>query len=235
MEEKTAHNQNSFIIPGAIVVSGIIIAGALLLTGSDLQSARGNTAGFGNNLSPTAESVRPVDENDHILGNANAKISIVEYSDFECPFCRRLHPTLARIVEESDGDVLWVYRHFPLTSIHSRALSASLASECAAELGGNDVFWKFSGGLFENQSALGRDLYTRLATENGISESKFISCLDSEKYSEHVQADRENAIASGGGGTPFNIVINEKGEVFPFSGALPYEQIKQIIEAALQS
>ena len=235
MEEKTAYNQNSYVIPGAIIIFGIIIAGALLLTGSNLQSVQGNTAGFGNNLSPTAESVRPIDKNDHILGNANAKISIVEYSDFECPFCRRLHPTLARIVEESDGDVRWVYRHFPLTSIHSRALSASLASECAAELGGNDVFWKFAGGLFENQSALGRDLYARLATQSGISESKFISCLDSEKYSEHVQADRENAIASGGGGTPFNIIINEKGEVFPFSGALPYEQIKQIIEAALQS
>ena len=128
-----------------------------------------------------------------------------------------------------------MYRHFPLTSIHSRALSASLASECAAELGGNDAFWKFAGGLFENQNTLGRDLYTRLATENGISESKFISCLDSDKYRKRVQADRENAIASGGGGTPFNIIINEKGEVFPFSGALPYEHTKQIIECAMQS
>lgn len=234
MEVEATHNQNSFIIPGAIIVSGIIIAGALLLTGSDLQNARGNTAGFGNNLSPSAENMRPMDENDHVLGNMNAKVSIVEYSDFECPFCKRFHPTIERIIDEYDGDVRWVYRHFPLTSIHSNALSAAYAAECAAELGGNDTFWRFSKNLFENQNALGKDLYVRLAIENGISESRFISCLDSEKYKEHVQDDNQNAIASGGRGTPFSIVVNEKGEVFPFSGALPYEQVKQIIEKALQ-
>lgn len=237
MDKGTARNQsqNSYVIPGAIVVSGIIIAGALLLTGSNLPNVQGSAANFGNNLSPTAENMRPMDENDHILGSTNAKVSIVEYSDFECPFCKRFHPTVKRIVDEFDGDVRWVYRHFPLTSIHSNALSAAYAAECAAELGGNSIFWEFADGLFENQHALGRDLYIRLASQSGISENKFVNCLDSEKYNEHVQADRENAIDSGGGGTPFSIVTNEKGEVFPFSGALPYEQVKQIIDAALKS
>ncbi|MCH8050015.1 DsbA family protein [Patescibacteria group bacterium] len=232
--------QNPYIIPGSIVLAGLFIGAALMFSsgGASLDAANAGSAsggGFGNNNSSTAENLRPVDDSDHIFGNVNASVTIVEYSDLECPFCRRLHPTLSRIVEESDGEVRWVYRHFPLTSIHSRALIASIASECVAELGGNDAFWKFIGKLFESQSSLGESLYVETASSLGIEKVAFTECLNSGRHNERVQVDGQNAIASGGRGTPFNIVVAENGQVFPFSGALPYEQINQIIIQALNN
>lgn len=128
-----------------------------------------------------------------------------------------------------------MYRHFPLTTIHNQALSAALASECVSEIGGNDAFWTFADTLFTNQSSLGKDFYIETVRGMGLSVSEFESCFDSEKYLEKVQRDAQNAIDSGGGGTPFNVVINAKGELFPFSGALPYEQVRLIIEAAIES
>ncbi len=80
-------------------------------------------------------------DRDHIRGNPDAPVTLVEYSDFECPFCKRFHPTVKRIVDEYGGRVRWVYRHFPLDEIHPvKARREAAAAECAAELGGNDAF-----------------------------------------------------------------------------------------------
>lgn len=91
---------------------------------------------------------RPISENDHIYGNKDAKVTVIEYSDFECPFCRSFHPVVERAVNSFDGEVNWVYRHFPLEAIHPNARNMAHASECVAELGGNDAFWAFSDQLF---------------------------------------------------------------------------------------
>ncbi len=240
MAENQTKQQNPYIIPGSIVLAGLFIGAALIFSSGGASSniasvGSSSDGGFGNNNSPTAENMRPVRGSDHIFGNVDAPVTIVEYSDFECPFCLRLHPTLSRIVEESNGQVRWVYRHFPLTSIHSRALSAGVASECAAELGGNDAFWEFANKLFLNQSSLGENLYVETAKELGIEEAAFSECLDSDRHNERVQTDAQNAIASGGRGTPFAIVISEKGKLLPFSGALPFEQINQIVNQALNN
>lgn len=246
-EQQTQTGGNPYVIPGAIVLAGIIIAGAVMFTSggasagertiiAESNATQGQNSGsFGNNLSPTAKNVRPIDETDHVFGSRDAKIAIVEYSDFECPFCSRFHPILTQIVDEYAGEVQWVYRHFPLTSIHSRAQGASVASECVAELGGNDAFWKFGERVFNNQQQLGRDLYISIARDLGIDRATYELCLDSGKHAASIQEDGQNAVAAGGRGTPFSIIITENGEVFPFSGALPYEQVRQIIEAALKS
>ena len=176
-----------------------------------------------------------ISSDDRIRGNKDAPIVVVEYSDFECPFCSQLHPTLARVVEESEGEVAWVYRHLPLTAIHSRAQVAAVASECVAELGGNDAFWSYSDALFGNYRGLTSDFLQTSAVAIGIDSGTFDACLTSGKHDARVQADLQNANASGGTGTPFSIVINGKGEPFPFAGALPYEQIKAIVGAALAS
>lgn len=233
-QEENSSQNKALMIPGAIILAGIIIAGAIVLTNSPQNNAgQQAAANFGNNLSETAKKVRPVDETDHVLGNPNASVAIVEYSDFECPFCARFHPTLKQILQEFP-DVKWVYRHFPLTSIHSRALDAAIASECVAEQGGNDMFWQFSDAMFDNQNRLGVKLYIELVQDLGLSSEQFTACFNSDKYKKHVQDDSQNALDAGGGGTPFNIVINSDGEVFPFSGALPYEQVKAIIESAIK-
>lgn len=93
---------------------------------------------------------KPVDENDHIRGSVDAKIKLIEYSDFECPFCKRHHPVMQQLVSTySASDFAWVYRHLPLTSIHPTAQPLAEASECAAEIGGNDGFWAFADAVFQ--------------------------------------------------------------------------------------
>ena len=237
----------SLQIPLSIIIAGVLISGAVVFSNDGISSrapqggsanagavAEGHGA-FENSNSAIAKNVRQVDfESDHILGGEEAKVVIIEYSDFECPFCSRLHPTLESIVNDFGGEVAWVYRHFPLTSIHSRATGAAIASECVNEIAGNDAFWDFTHEIFINQRSLGNDVYERIATELGISESEFSECISSNRHDSRIDADVENAIASGGRGTPYSIVINQNGDAFPFSGALPYENIRSIVDAALE-
>lgn len=238
------------LIPGAIVVAGLLIGGGIYLSGGSLgitntggetnENNQGNAMVAGeqegaNPLAPSASNVRPVDETDHVFGNPNAEIAIIEYSDYECPFCARFHPTVEQIVEESDGKIKWVYRHFPLTNIHSRAFRAAVASECVAELAGNEAFWSFSNSALNNIRSLGDDFYVATARELGIPETPFRECLNSDKYDERIEADLQNGINSGGSGTPFNVIVDGKGNAYSFSGALPYPQTKAIVDRALSS
>lgn len=89
--------------------------------------------------------VPAVSENDHIMGNKDAEIVIIEYSDFECPYCKTLHPTLEKLVKESNGNIAWVFRHWP---IHQDSFLKVQASECVAKIKGNDAFWKYTDLLF---------------------------------------------------------------------------------------
>ena len=100
-------------------------------------------------LTGILRNTRAVDPNEHIIGNKNAALTIIEYSDFQCPYCAQFHPTLQNIVS-TDPAIAWVYRHFPLPN-HPEALPAAIASECAAKLGGNEVFWEYATALFANQ------------------------------------------------------------------------------------
>jgi protein-disulfide isomerase len=237
--------QSNSVIASSVIVAGLIIAGAIVYTGSDDKNIEANLIAdsgedknkqaedFGNNLSDAASTIRPVSREDHILGDPNAPVSVVEFSDLECPFCARFHSTMERIVAEYDGQVNWVYRHFPLTSIHAKATEAAVASECIATLAGNDAFWQFASGVFNNQQSLGLELYTQLAGSAGVSASDLEACVAKGDALKEVEKDSAEVVVAGGRGTPFNIVISKKGEFFPFSGALPYEQVKGIIEQAL--
>jgi protein-disulfide isomerase len=133
-----------FAIPLSIIIAGGMIAISLYVVNSSKAATPGGT--------PTvAEEIRGVQENDHIRGNPNADIVIVEYSDTECPFCKQFHETMKRVIEEygADGKVAWVYRHFPIPSLHPKAPKQAEALECAAEQGGNEVFWKYTDKLYE--------------------------------------------------------------------------------------
>lgn len=87
----------------------------------------------------------PVEASDHIFGNPDAPVTIIEYSDYECPFCKQYDPTLKKIVQESNGSVRWIYRHYPL---HQHSFEKLVAAECVAKIKGNDAFWKYSDLLF---------------------------------------------------------------------------------------
>ncbi len=224
-------HSNSTGIAIAIVIAGVFIAGALFFSGRSAANLPDTGAGHGNTAVASGDFRLPSDD-DHLRGNADASVAIVEFSDFECPFCARLHPTLARIVEE-EADVKWVYRHFPLSEIHTSALSSAVASECIAQLGGNDAFWTFADSAFANQHRLGNAFYREEASALGIDNDAFNSCLSDRSVAQGVSADRAEAIAAGGQGTPFAVIISASGRLIPFSGALPYEQVKNLVSQAL--
>ena len=225
----------------AIVIAGALIAGAIYFVG-----ARGDNVATAPQPKETADNtveldnMSPVTSADHIYGNPNALVKVVEYSDMECPFCARFHSTMRQVIDEygEDGQVAWIYRHFPLESIHSKARKEAIASECAAELGGNDAFWKFADRFFEltpsnNQTDLDT-VFPQIVREIGLDKNKFDSCLDSGKYDKRIQDDIDNAAATGGNGTPWSIIVSESGKKYPLSGAQPYTAVKQLIELALQ-
>lgn len=92
-------------------------------------------------------------EEDHYRGSTDAEVFLIEYSDYQCPYCAQVHPTMKEL-SEGDLSVTWVYRHLPLTSIHPEAKPAAIAAECIAELEGEEAFWSFTDHIYEDQSVL---------------------------------------------------------------------------------
>jgi len=113
-----------------------------------------------------AGDLRAVNETDHVWGNSNASVTIVEFSDIECPFCKKFHQTMIQIMNEygRDGRVAWVYRHFPLEQSHQFAREGALAAECANEEGGPEAFWSFVNEVFGSSQPVNSDLFNRWAS-----------------------------------------------------------------------
>ena len=187
-----------------------------------------------------AKNVRPVAaDSDYIFGTPDAAISIVVYTDFECPFCKPFHQTLRDLVTAYDGKVNWVYRHFPLPFHNPGAQKQAEAVECAAELGGSDLFWKYADAIFERTTSNGKgfpiEKLTPLAEELGLDNAQFQACLESEKYAQRVQEQTKDGANSGVNGTPGSILINHQtGEIVSKSGALSLEMFKQAIDEMLK-
>ncbi|MEX2241216.1 MAG: thioredoxin domain-containing protein [Burkholderiales bacterium] len=185
-----------------------------------------------------AAAIRPLSRTrDHIRGDPDAPVTLIEYSDFECPFCKSFHSSLKKLVDESGSQVRWVYRHFPLDQIHPvKARKEAAASECAAELGGNSAFWKFADRFFDLTPSNNRTdvdaVLPLIAREIGLDENKFATCLASGRHDRRVEEDVQNAIATGGTGTPWSIIVSKSGKTYPLSGAQPYAVVKKLVELA---
>lgn len=168
---------------------------------------------------------------DHVRGNRNAKVFLIEYSDLECPFCSKFHSTALQVLDEYGDDVAWVYRHFPLDQIHPKARPAAQAAECVAEIGGEDAFWAFADEIFSDQTKLS-DI-AAIASSIGVSGSSYTSCVNSEKYADKVEEQYQGGLTAGVTGTPGNFIINDKGDAWLIPGALPFETLKTTIDEAL--
>ena len=156
--EESASAKNSLSVPFAIVIAGIFIAAAIYLSRGGVPAA--NTTAQQQNTTPpetqptqveSAITIKAISETDHMLGNPASPVAIVVYTDLECPFCKSFHNTMQQVADTygKNGSVLWVYRHFPLTELHSKAVQESEAAECAADLGGKEAFWDFVDELFK--------------------------------------------------------------------------------------
>lgn len=174
-----------------------------------------------------SKPVKEVSDADHVRGNKNAKVTLIEYSDYECPFCKRHEPSMVQALKDFPNDVRIVYRHYPLTSIHPNAQKSAEAAECAAKLGGNDAFWKLHDKLFEISPALTPDALVAAAKGLGLNEANFKKCLDSGEMAGRVDSDVASGNDSGVEGTPATFI---NGQLV--SGAVPYATLKSQIQAA---
>lgn len=173
--------------------------------------------------------VADVGASDHVFGKQDAPITIVEFSDLECPYCARFHPTMEQVMKEYEGQVRWVYRHFPLESIHPTARTRAEASECMANQKGNDAFWKYISRIFTD-GAGSKEQLTSLAVELGADQNKFKTCLDNREFSDKVESDAAQAQAAGAQGTPYSVIVKGEQKI-PLSGAASYSQISSILDS----
>ncbi len=234
-------------MPTAVIVAGFLIAVAIYASGASTgsvgsvaQQAPAPTQAPGQGAGgppPTKDvTVNPISNKDHYYGSQNAKVVLIEFSDLECPFCKRFHPTVKEIVDNSNGKVAWVYRHFPL-DFHDKAKKEAEASECAAELGGNDKFWEYVNTLYEitpGNNGLDPAELPKIATKVGLDATSFQKCLDSGKYAERVKSDMADGAKAGVSGTPSTVIMNRKGKNQLIVGAQPKEQIQAAIDELLK-
>lgn len=160
------------------------------------------------------------------LGPEDAPITIVEFSDYQCPFCVRWHEQVYnQLMAAYPGKIRFVYRHLPLTSIHPEAMPAAEAAMCAGE---QNAYWQYHDRLFENQESLGEALYVQLATDLGLNLEAFNNCRETHKYQAQIQADMDFAVGLGVQSTP-TFFINGLAMV----GAQPLTTFTQLIEKEL--
>lgn len=181
---------------------------------------------------------KPNNASDHWRGEKNARYVLVEYSDLECPFCKNFHPTSAQVLSEYKGKVALVYRHYPL-SFHANAQKEAEASECVAEMGGNDKFWEFIDKIFEKTTSNGTgfalDALGPLASELGVNQQLFQSCLDSGKYEKKVKDQLAEGAGAGVNATPTSVIYDmQTGKSTSIEGALPYTSVKTTLDSFIK-
>lgn len=222
-------------IPIAIVVAGALIAGTLFYTNTKASKQAVQVP-----IVPEQTfDMEPVSAEDHIIGNPNADLVIVEYSDTECPYCKVFHATMQRVMKEygESGKVAWVYRHFPIDSLHERARKEAEATECASELGGEEKFWEYTNTIYattNSNDSLDPAQLPKIAKTIGLDVAAFNDCLKSGKYADKVEAHYQDAIRAGGRGTPNSIMVSRDGTKTQIEGAMPYENLKSLIDAHLE-
>ncbi len=205
-----------------------ILAAAVIVGGSVIYSANLK----GGDANPNTNNTTPGVDDDVILGDPKAPVTLIEFGDYQCPFCLKLfEETEGKLREEfvKTGELKMVYRDFPLDQIHPFARPSAEAAECARDQG---KYWTYHDALFEKQKELASLDFTILAGELGLDTAQFKSCVDTRKYKDEVEKDYQDGIAAGVTGTPGNFIVS--GEFVKYlPGALPYEAFKAAIEEAL--
>jgi len=231
--EPNPQSTTSPAIPIAIVVGFAMIAIAIFFTGSRNDDAPVAVTPQGPEIPTVTSGPRPVDETDYIRGNPNAPIVMIEYSDYDCPFCKQFHETMVQIMEEYgvEGRVAWVYRQFPISQLHPNAPKISEAALCVGELGGQNAFWSFSDLVFEQRELTEPTNMVRLgdyAERAGVDPAAYASCYESGRMKATVDASVKEAFDIGARGTPYTVLIagNQQAVI---NGAQSYQTVRGII------
>lgn len=173
---------------------------------------------------------------EYVRGNKDAKVVMVTYADFECPFCGKFHPTSQQVLKDLGDKVALVYRHYPL-DFHPNAQKAAEAAECVAAQKGNDGFWNYSDAIFEvNQrdGKLSPEAIKAAALKAGVNEAAFTKCLDSGEMATKVKEMAQGGGAAGIEGTPATVVMVDGKAVDFIAGAFPLESVKSTLQKYLK-
>jgi protein-disulfide isomerase len=227
-------------VPAAIVTGSVIIAIAILIAFHSPAAANNKQkAQPAADTTPTSvpADVAKLRDTDYIRGNKDADVVVIEYSDSDCPFCERFHPTMQTIVQAYGGKVAWVYRFFPLTDLHPNTYTEATAMECVGKLAGNDAFTKyldFAIGVTLKPDAASNAPLTTEALKLGVDKDAFKKCLADAATSARIEHDTKEATDIGAQGTPFSIAVNQKtGKQVVIPGAYPYADVKKDIDSIL--
>ena len=234
--EPSLSSKNSTALPIAIVIGFGMIALAVYFTGG--RETKEVAAPQADAETITSSTPRQIDDSDYIRGNPNAPILMVEYSDYDCPFCKQYHETLNQIMDEYgvSGRVAWVYRQFPIAQLHPNSPKISEAALCVGDIGGDQAFWSFTDLVFEEREIEEQTNITKLpdyAVESGVSKEAYNTCVNSGKMTQKVTESMQDAFNIGARGTPYTILIvgNQQAVI---DGAQPYDIVKGIIDNLLQ-
>jgi len=241
-------------VPTAIIIAAVIIAISIVWikkpTGTIVSSIASSTVGI-----PSLQTtLSPVTSGDHILGNPNAPIKIVEFSDPSCPYCKVFYPVMQQVMNTygASGEVAWIYRAFPLDKpydsagdiLHPNAGHESQALECAAVLGGNDKFWAYANRLYSitpsvtpaTPKGLDQTQLPVIAEYVGLNVSAFNTCLSSGQTAATVNNEYESGVAAGVDGTPYSFIVTSGSSTpIPVAGADTYAQLKVILDQLVSS
>ena len=180
---------------------------------------------------PVESPVPEVTAEDHIRGSINAKAVVIEYLDFECPFCHRNAATMKTVMDTYGADVAHVVRHFPL-EFHPAAMPYARASECVASLGGEGAFWKFYDAVFNSgDSEVDVTKLPTIAKNIGVNSAKFDECLKGTEFDAKIQAQQQGGVAAGINGTPGLAVVNNSTKAQTrLPGAVPFSDFQAAID-----
>ena len=230
-------SRTSPAVPIAIICGFGLIALAIFITSGRSDA----TPTSSEQPSATERSVledkipRAVDETDadYILGNPNAPILLIEYSDYECPFCKRYHNTLRQIMDEYGvtGKVAWVYRQYPLTALHPNAPMLAETALCVGKVGGSGAFWDFTDNVYDSREPTDFTNVTRVPDfieAAGVDLAEHEACLKSGWAKERLELDMRDGYDAGVRGTPYTFIV-VGGEQAIVNGAQPYEVVKGIV------
>jgi protein-disulfide isomerase len=223
----------SVSIIGLSLMVGMLLSGkgfgTAALAANNQQVAQQPTVNDPTTPPVAAAPVKPVDEkNDHIRGAKNAKVTLIEYSDYECPFCLRHEASIQQALKDYPNDLRVVYRQFPLTSIHPEAQKAAEAAECAGQQG---KYWEMHDAIFAANTAGTMSIakWKELAGSLKLDTGKFNTCLDSGTMAALVAQQTQDGSNAGVQGTPGTFVNGTLVE-----GAVPYATLKSMIDSKLQ-
>ncbi len=249
-----------FLTPFIIIIAGVLIGGAIFLA----KEIKTNAPKEVKNIVPKVSVVTPVNESDHILGNPQANIVVVEYGDTECPASKLFHIVMHQAMDNygKTGQVAWVFRHFPLVGLHTKSFKEAEATECAALQCGNDMFWKYTDKIFAttpSNDELDPTKLPQIAKSLGLDVAKFNNCLASSTTKSIVDQNLADALKIAGGQltTPHlefvlkdaltdekipdiasnfgdNVVIGKDKKHISFSGSYTYDAFKVLIEIILK-